>query len=146
MVTTSGPNSGSAPESLVGRVATFSKTVSESDIYGFAGITGDFDPVHVDELEARRVGLPGRIAHGVLTLGYTSATSSIVMQGTGVAVVSAGYDRVRFLKPVLIGDTLSVRYEITEWIADRRRLMADIQVHNQRGDLVAVARHIHTVI
>ena len=135
-----------SPQDLVGRVATFRKTVSESDIYGFAGITGDFDPVHVDQEESLRAGLPGRIAHGVLTLGYTSAASSIIMQGTGITVVSAGYDRVRFLAPVTIGDTIAVRYEITEYVPDRKRLLADIKVSNQRDELVAVATHIHAVI
>lgn len=129
----------------VGDSATFTKTVSESDVYLFAGITGDLAPNHVDEAYMARTGFGRRIAHGALLVGFMSNTSTqIVAQSRDAAetAVSAGFDRIRFLKPVFIGDTITVRYEIAAIEPDRKRSQSDIQVTNQHGELVAVARHI----
>ncbi len=127
-------------------VATFSKTVSESDVYGFAGITGDLDPNHVDEEYAKSTPLGRRVAHGALIVGYMSTASTLVLQGFGAPLVSVGYDRVRFTKPVFIGDTVTVRYEITEKDEERGRTIAKVEVTNQAGELVAVATHIQQVL
>jgi 3-hydroxybutyryl-CoA dehydratase len=130
----------------LGLKARVSKTVSESDVYLFAGITGDFDQNHVDEEFCRRTSLRHRVAHGALILGYTSAASSQVLHAFDRPMVSVGYDRVRFLKPVYFGDTLTVDYEITERQPEKERLLSKIEVTNQRGELVAVATHVMQLV
>src|SRR5260370_6027958 len=97
----------------VGLSTRFTKTVSESDVYLFAVITGDFDPNHVDEEYCRRTSLGHRVAHGALIVGYTSAASTRILQDFDRPLVSVGYDRIPFLKPGYFGDTLTIDYEIT---------------------------------
>jgi acyl dehydratase len=126
----------------VGLRTQLTKTVSESDVYLYAGITGDLDPNHVDEEYTRKTSLGHRVAHGTLILGYTSAASTRILQDFGRPMVSVGYDRVRFLKPVYFGDTVTIDYEITGIERDRERTIAKIEVKNQNDELVAVATHI----
>jgi 3-hydroxybutyryl-CoA dehydratase len=130
----------------VGKRTRFSKTVSESDVYLFAGVTGDLDPNHVDEEFARRTSLGGRVAHGALILGYASAASTRILEDFEQPMVSVGYDRVRFLKPVRLGDTVTVDYEITATLVERQRIVSRVEVRNQRGDLVCVADHIMQLV
>ncbi|MEZ5865745.1 MAG: MaoC family dehydratase [Geminicoccaceae bacterium] len=130
----------------VGKVVTFSKTVSESDVYLFAGITGDFDPIHVDEAYASQTEFGGRIAHGALILGYMSTASTLIHQGFGRPLVSLGYDRIRIVKPVLIGDTITVTYKVASVDIEKSRTIAEVTVTNQRGELVVVANHIQKVL
>ena len=122
------------------------KTVSESDVSLFAGITGDHSPNHVDEAFMATTPYGGRIAHGALLVGYMSGCSTdIVPLCTSLAAyqpVSLGYDRIRFLAGVRIGDTIAIAYTITAAGEDRQRTVADITIHNQHGELVAVATHI----
>ena len=131
----------------VGDQVSFSKTVGESDVYGFAGITGDFSGNHVDEEFMKRSVYGRRIAHGVLLVGYMSTCSTMMIaKANGTASdetpVSLGYDRIRFLGAVFIGDTITVTYRIAEIDPERRRSRSEIEVRNQHGDLVAVAQHI----
>jgi len=130
----------------IGLRTTFSKTVSESDVYLYAGITGDLDPNHVDEEYARKTSLGHRVAHGTLILGYTSAASTQILKDFERPMVSVGYDRVRFLKPVYFGDTITVDYEIESVERERERTIAKIEVKNQKGELVAVATHIMQLV
>jgi acyl dehydratase len=130
----------------VGDSARFSKTVGETDVYMFAGISGDFARNHVDETFMAANGRGGRIAHGALLVGYMSTASTKVCEklpeDAPLVPVSLGYDRIRFLKPVAIGDTVTVDYRIAEIDLKKMRSRSDIEVTNQNGDLVAVARHI----
>lgn len=132
----------------VGTEVRFSKTVSESDVYQFAGITGDFSPVHVNKALMERSAYGERVAHGALTVGYMSAASTLIVADTAndhslpETAVSLGYDRIRFLGPVLFGDTITVRYRVAEIDEERRRSIGDVEVTNQRGETVAVGRHI----
>lgn len=130
----------------VGLSTRFSKTVSESDVYLFAGITGDFDQNHTDEEFCRKTSFGHRIAHGALILGYTSAASTQILHAFERPMVSVGYDRVRFLKPVYFGDTITVDYEISEVVAEKERLLSKIEVSNQKGELVMVATHIMQLV
>ena len=130
----------------LGLRTTTSKTVSESDVYQFAGITGDFDPNHVDEQYCRNTSFGHRIAHGALVVGYMSAASTRILQAFDRPMLSVGYDRIRFLKPVYFGDTLTVDYEITELDRERERTLAKVEVKNQRGDLVAIATHVMQLV
>lgn len=133
-----------APDDLI----TFSKTVGESDVYMFAGITGDLSPVHVDvEYMKRNSPFGERIAHGVLLLGFTSAASTIAAdrlqrEHGWKSMVSLGYDGVRFVKPVRIGDTITVRYRIVGKDDAKQRTTSQIEVVNQRGETVLVGTHV----
>ena len=131
----------------VGERASFSKTVSESDVYLFAGITGDFAPNHVNEAAMRRTPYGTRIAHGALLVGYMSTTSTMICakslaRGGDETPVSLGYDRVRFLKAVKLGETITVSYTVTEIDPARRRARARVEIANERGELCAVAEHL----
>ncbi len=131
----------------IGDRVSFSKTVGETDIYLFAGITGDFSGNHVDEEYMKRSSYGRRIAHGALLVGFMSTTSSLMIaeverKGIDETPVSLGYDRVRFIKPVFINDTVTVTYTISELDLDKRRSRAKIEVVNQGGATVAVAEHI----
>ena len=130
----------------VGLSTSFTKTVSESDVYLFAGITGDLDPNHVDEEFCRGTSLGHRVAHGALIVGYMSAASSRILEDFDRPMVSAGYDRIRFLKPVYLGDTIRVDYVIASLDAKRERIVANVEVKNQRGELVCVADHIMQLV
>jgi 3-hydroxybutyryl-CoA dehydratase len=133
----------------LGASASFSKTVSESDVYLFAGITGDFAPNHVDEQFMRKTPYGRRIAHGALLVGYMSTASTMVNNLMAERVpsifpVSLGYDKVRFLKPVFLGDTITVHYTVDSIDAAKNRTLAKIEVTNERGEIVAVATHLMT--
>lgn len=130
----------------LGLKTRISKTVSESDVYLFAGITGDFDQNHVDEEFCKRTSFGHRIAHGALILGYTSAASTQILHAFDRPMVSVGYDRVRFLKPVYFGDTITVEYEITQVVPEKERLLSKVAVSNQKGELVMVATHVMQLV
>ena len=126
---------------------SFAKTVGETDIYLFAGITGDFSVNHVNEQYMARSKYGHRIAHGALVVGYMSTCSTLLIdryRGTegDETPVSLGYDRIRFLGPVFIGDTVNLTYTVREVDAVKRQSIAEIEAKNQRGELVAVARHV----
>lgn len=130
----------------VGLKARVTKTVSESDVYLFAGITGDFDPNHVDEEYTKKTSLGHRVAHGALIVGYTSAASTKILEDFERPMVSVGYDRIRFLKPVYFGDTLSIDYVIESIDREKERTIAKIEVKNQKDELVAVLTHIMQLV
>jgi 3-hydroxybutyryl-CoA dehydratase len=130
-----------------GDSVSFAKTVGESDVYLFAGITGDFAVNHVNEQYMARSKYGKRIAHGALLIGYASTCSTrMIEQCNGLAgeetAVSLGYDKVRFLGPVYIGDTVSLTYTIVDIDPVKRRSRSEIRIVNQNGDLVGVAQHI----
>jgi 3-hydroxybutyryl-CoA dehydratase len=95
-----------------------------------------------------RSNLGGRIAHGALLVGYMSTASTISIahiihqEGLTDFPVSAGYDKLRFLKPVLLGDTVTVTYTVAEVDKESGRSVAKVEVINQTGELKAVAEHI----
>ncbi len=130
----------------VGLRTRVTKTVSESDVYLFAGITGDFDPNHVDEEYCRKTSLGHRVAHGALIVGYTSAASTRILQDFDRPMVSVGYERIRFLKPVYFGDTLTIDYVIESIERERERTIAKIEVKNQNDELVAILTHIMQLV
>jgi acyl dehydratase len=131
----------------IGDKASFAKTVAESDIYGFAGITGDFAPPHMNEEFMKSSQYGQRVAHGALLVGFMSTASAqlanrIIDATPGLTPMSIGYDRVRFIGPLLIGDTVTVTYEVKEVEPARRRSHADLTAVNQRGETIGVATHI----
>jgi acyl dehydratase len=132
----------------VGQEVEFSKTVGESDVYLFAGITGDFSSNHVNEHVMGSSKYGHRVAHGALMVGFMSTGSTRIIETFGgsavgkATAVSLGYDRVRFIAPVFIGDTITVRYRITRIESERQRSYGEILIVNQHGTEVAVADHI----
>jgi len=130
----------------VGLSTRFSKTVSESDVYLFAGITGDLDPNHVDEEYCKRTSLGHRVAHGALIVGYMSAASTRILEDFERPMVSVGYDRIRFIKPVYLDDTINIEYVITSLDRERERIISKVEVKNQQGELVCVADHIMQLV
>ena len=126
----------------IGDSVTFSKTVGESDVYLFAGITGDFSPNHVNKEIMQGTPYEERIAHGVLSVGFASTTSTLMIEKSGAKAVSVGYDRIRFIGPIFIGDTVTVTYTISEIDEENLRTRAEIEVANQRGEVCTVAQHI----
>jgi acyl dehydratase len=129
-----------------GACTTFSKTVSESDIYGFSGITGDFAGNHVNEQYMSTTPYGRRIAQGMLVLGYTTAASSAFGERYRLHAVSAGYEGVRFIKPVFIGDTINVEYALDRVDHAKRRLHNKVTVTNQDGEVVLVGEHLLAIM
>lgn len=131
----------------VGDEAIFAKTIGETDVYLFAGITGDFSPNHVNEAAMKKSSYGKRIAHGALLIGFMSTTSTLAAEqasreGASETPVSLGYDRIRFLKPVFIGDTITVTYRVAEIDLVKRRARSEVTVKNDRDETVAVGQHI----
>jgi len=132
----------------VGQSVTFSKTVTETDVVLFAGISGDFAPVHVNQQIMETSVFGQRIAHGALITSFMSTLSTLMVAQAQNAhrqdetPVSLGYDRIRFTAPVFFGDTITLTYTIVTIDPERRRSTAAIEAKNQRDDIVAVATHI----
>lgn len=126
----------------IGTTVTFAKTVSESDVYGYAGITGDFHDNHVNAAVMADSPYRSRIAHGTLVLGYTSSASTRMSDLFPGHAVSYGYDRVRFTGAVRFGDTITVTYTLASVDPERSQARSTVQVHDQDGRLCLVAEHI----
>ncbi len=117
-------------ELKVGDTAEFSKTVSESDIYQFAGITGDFNPAHINEEYAKKTFFKTRIAHGMLPAGFVSTAIGTKLPGTGTIYVK---QTLSFLAPVRIGDTITARVEVIEIMDGENRVRLKTICVNQEG-------------
>lgn len=131
----------------IGDTATFTKTVGESDVYLYAGITADFSPNHINEAEMRKTAYGRRMAHGAMLIGFMSTTSTMVAErasrdGAPETPVSLGYDRIRFVAPVFIGDTITVTYTVAALDLAKRRAVSDVTIVNEEGQTVTVGQHI----
>ena len=124
----------------VGDHAEFAKTVSEYDVYGFAGIVGDFYGVHVNEEYARTTRFERRIAQGALSVGFLATVMGHMAAKTpNPGAVSYRYD-ITFNAPVYIGDTVTARLELAEKDDDRNTCVFTATVANQKGIVVASGR------
>jgi 3-hydroxybutyryl-CoA dehydratase len=117
----------------VGDVAEFAKTVSETDIYLYAGITGDFNPAHVNEEYAKNTFFKTRIAHGMLTAGLISAIIANQLPGPGTIYLK---QELNFLAPVRIGETITGRVEVIEINVEKNRVRLKTTCSNQDGVIV----------
>jgi 3-hydroxybutyryl-CoA dehydratase len=117
----------------VGMSAEHAKTVTDTDIALFAGITGDFNPVHVDAEAASRSIFGGRIAHGMLGAGLISAAIAMKLPGPGAIYLAQS---LRFTKPVRVGDTVTARVEVVEVIVAKKRVRLLTTCRNQKGETV----------
>ncbi len=130
----------------VGDGITWRKTISESDVYLFAGITGDLGPNHIDDQYMKSTVFKARIVQGVLTLGLSSAATWMFASKHGISGASLGYDRVRFVKAVKIGDTVTIDYQVAELDEKRGRIVFDVAGRDQDDEPVLFAQHILKVI
>jgi 3-hydroxybutyryl-CoA dehydratase len=131
----------------VGETAEFAKTITETDLAMFSAITGDFDPIHVNEDYAAKSPFGKRIAHGGLVLGLLSSCASMMSKrsaerGAKAVSVSLGYDKIRFLLPVFIGDTLTARYTVEEIDPQTARSRSKVEVIKSSGELCLAGVHI----
>jgi acyl dehydratase len=126
----------------IGDSVVLEKTISESDVYLFAGITGDFSPNHVNERYMKGSVYGTRIAQGALVVGFTSAAAAMFGIKYGVDGVAAGYDKLRFLGPVFFGDTIRIEYRVARIDRERQRTHAELKVTNQHGKLVLAGDHL----
>jgi 3-hydroxybutyryl-CoA dehydratase len=123
----------------VGEKASFTKTVTESDVYAYAGLSGDFNPVHVNAEFAQKTRFKERIAHGMLTAGLISAVLGTKLPGPGSVYLS---QQLEFLKPVRIGDTITATAEVQAYNPEKRILTLRTTCSNQRGEPVLEGRAV----
>jgi len=120
-------------EMKVGDTAKFSKTVSESDVYLFAGVTGDLNPAHVSEEFAKDTFFKTRIAHGMLSASFISTVIGTMLPGPGSVYMR---QEANFLAPVKFGDTITAVVEVAEIIADKKRVRLKTYCINQEKTVV----------
>jgi 3-hydroxybutyryl-CoA dehydratase len=120
-------------ELVVGQYAEHTKTVTESDVVLYAGITGDFNPMHVNQIYAQQSRFGGRIAHGMLTAGFISAVLGMKLPGEGSIYMSQS---LRFTRPVRIGDTITARIEVIELWPEKKRVRLATSCRNQNEETV----------
>lgn len=120
-------------EMHVGQRASFTKTISESDVYLFAGITGDLNGLHVDETYARETRFGRRIVHGMLVASLISSVQAMQLPGPGNIYVG---QTLRFVAPVFIGDTVTATVEVIEVTPERNRTRLRTECTNQDGTVV----------
>ena len=114
----------------VGDRASVRRTITEADIVNFAGITGDYNPIHVDEEYAKTTIFGGRIAHGIFSAALISNVLGNKLPGPGCIYLE---QTLRFLAPVRIGDTIEAEVEVIEIIEAKRRLRLSTTCKNQDG-------------
>lgn len=119
-------------EYFVGQNASFAKTICETDIYTFAGICGDFNPVHINRLEAEKSIFGKPVAHGMLCASLISTVLGTKLPGPGTVYMG---QTLTFRAPVYIGDTICAVVEIKELLPKGKAILSTI-VKNQQGEIV----------
>ena len=117
----------------LGTSASFTKTVTAADIDAFAALSGDTNPVHLDQAYAETTPFKVRIAHGMLSVGFISAVLGTKLPGPGAVYMS---QTLRFKAPVKIGDSVTATCTVTELIAEKRR--AILSTICKVGDTVVI--------
>jgi 3-hydroxybutyryl-CoA dehydratase len=120
-------------EIKVGDSAEFSKTISEADIYLFAGVTGDLNPFHVNEEYSRKTFFKGRIAHGMLLAGFISTVVGCKLPGPGAIYVK---QELNFTAPARIGDTITAKATVIEVMPEKNRVVLQTTCTNQNNEIV----------
>lgn len=117
----------------IGQKEFAQKTISETDIYLYAGITGDLNPAHINEEYAKNTFFKGRIAHGMLTAGLISAVVGMRLPGPGTIYLA---QELKFTAPVRIGDTIKAEGEVIELIPEKNIAVIKTTCTNQDGTVV----------
>ena len=118
----------------IGMSASFTKTISETDVYLFAGISGDFNPMHMNEEFAKKTPFGTRIAHGALPQCLIAPVLGMKLPGLGTIALEI---TTRFKAPTYFGDTITATAEIVEKIEKRKWVRMDLSWTNQNEELVA---------
>ncbi len=117
----------------VGQQAQFSKTIAECDIYQYAGISGDFNPAHINQAHAEQTAFKARIAHGMLSAGFISTVLGTQLPGPGTIYLKQS---LNFRAPVYIGDTITATVEVAELMPEKKRVRLKTVCTNQNGKVV----------
>lgn len=118
----------------VGQTASFAKTISESDVYNFAGLVGDFNSAHLNQVEAEKGIFGGRVAHGMLVGSLISTVLGMKLPGSGTIYLE---QNLKFRRPVYFGDTATATVTVAEVIDEAKGIYRmDTDVTNQNGDVV----------
>lgn len=118
---------------LIGDTASCSKTFTETDVILYAGLSGDFNPIHVDKEYATKTRFKQRIAHGLLTSSLLSQLLGMHLPGKGSVYMN---QTLRFTKPVFIDDTITATGTVKEIDEEKNTVTIKTECHNQHGDLV----------
>ncbi|MDL2209695.1 hypothetical protein LJC26_02685 [Desulfovibrio sp. OttesenSCG-928-O18] len=126
----------------IGDTMSFSKTITETDVYLFAGITGDFYELHMNKVFAESAPMGKQIAHGVIAMGLASTVATNIQKKYEywAPAVLYGYDRVRFTKPIFFGDTLTAHQTVIEFDPLTNKMVSKVEVFNQRCETVLAAQ------
>lgn len=120
-------------ELKVGQSASFTKTVSEADVYNYIGVSGDFNPAHINEEYAKKTMFKKRIAHGMISAGFISAVLGTQLPGPGTIYLKQD---LKFTSPVHFGDTITATCTVAEIIPEKNRVVLDTVCENQNGQTV----------
>lgn len=123
----------SIDEIFIGMKKSVTKTISEHDVYAYAGIIGDINPVHINEEYAKQTRFGGRIAHGMLTASFFSTIVGMLVPGADAIYLG---QTCKFLLPVKIGDTITATAEVTKIVPEKRIAYMRTTVLNQKGEMV----------
>lgn len=117
----------------IGETASITKMISEADVVNYAGIIGDFNPIHINPEYAKTTRFGQRIAHGMLTASFISTLVGCCIPGINALYLS---QEVKFVKPVFLGDTITATAEVIEKIDAKRRIVMKTVITNQHGEVV----------
>lgn len=127
-------NNGKTVEEIkIGDKASFSKTITETDVYNYAGVTGDFNPAHINESFAKDTMFKGRIAHGMIAAGLISTVLGTKLPGPGCIYVS---QNLKFTAPVYFGDTITATVEVDNVNVEKNRVVLNTVCTNQKDKVV----------
>lgn len=127
----------------IGETASISKMISEADVVNYAGIIGDFNPIHVNPEYAKTTMFGERIAHGMLTASFISTLVGCLIPGKNALYLS---QEVKFVKPVKIGDTITATAEVIEKIDGKQRVIMKTTITNQHGEVVVAGKAVTMVM
>lgn len=113
----------------INQAASFSKTITESDVSLFAGITGDFNSVHIDKVAAEKSIFKERIAHGMLTASFISTVIGMYLPGKGSIYLE---QNIKFLKPVKLGDTITAWVKVVSFDSEKNIYTLSTWVENDQ--------------
>lgn len=117
----------------IGQKASFSKTITETDVVQYAGLSGDFNPIHVDREFAQTTQFGQRIAHGLLTTSLLSGVLGMHLPGPGSVYMGQS---LKFVKPVFIQDTITATVEVIAYDPEKGNIVLKTECRNQEGELV----------
>ncbi|ASS88905.1 MULTISPECIES: MaoC family dehydratase [Aeribacillus] len=125
-----------------GQTASCSKTITEADVVLYAGLSGDFNPIHIDKEYAKNTRFKERIAHGLLTSSLLSQLLGMYLPGKGAIYME---QTLRFTAPVYIGDTITATATVQEFIEEKNIIKLLTECRNQKGELVLMGSAVMLV-